>query len=530
MDSRPNSASPEPPPRECALWMVAAVVFVLGILARSVYLEELPAYIHNDESATAIYITPPFFNNPPDPIMFGQNNYGGHANFGAWLASLYLRAFGGKTLWAIRMGSMVCGVLSLLFGALLVRSWLGLRAMVFFLAAVVPFHLHIHYSRTGFIYMQAALFVALVGYLFASFARKPSLLNGLLLGVTTGFSLMVYSATQVLLGVLSIGVPVVLLSKTSREYYGKAAVAKGIGAALAVVAGTAISFGSFVYHAYTGGFSSRFLAQSIFQGHLGRSLVQELWQDASLRERVTENLKSTASFFWAGDASNQYGFIGPMLENISYTVVLFGCVVLLYRCVRFDAVALFVTALSVATIIGSGLMIEKNFSPHFVAFGLILPMVGALGLETACRFLRLRAPLWGAGIAILLFIPWSYWNCNYYLGFDSRKRNLDTFILQLPIARESVKNVVNYTPLITDFSESFYMLRYPHTKFVKRVEVPNLDVMSDATAFITPPACPCLLILPHEQYAGFIQSLISSNRGFKEFSFDPAAAKMVYVE
>jgi hypothetical protein len=136
------------------LAVLAVVLLLAGICVRVLYLDEPPASIHNDESGTVIDMTPPFLTEPPEPIRWGQNNLGGHANFDAWMTSLSVKYSGGKTLWANRMGSMVCGVLSILFGALFVRSWLGLRAMVFFLVGVVPFHLHLPFLRTGFIYIQ----------------------------------------------------------------------------------------------------------------------------------------------------------------------------------------------------------------------------------------------------------------------------------------------------------------------------------------------------------------------------------------
>lgn len=512
------------------LWLLAFLLFVAAIVVRAFYVDEVPAYIHNDESATAVYITPPFLTDPADSPMWGQNNYGGHANFGAWLASLYLRAFGGKTLWAIRMGSMVCGVLSILFGALFVRSWMGLRAMVFFLVAILPFHLHVHYSRTGFIYMQAALFIALVAYLFGRFVQRPSARNGFLLGLGTGFALMVYSATHVLVGVLGVGVLVVLLSPSAQETFPSSRFVRSLGSSAAIVLGAGCAIGQYVYHALVYGHSSRFTQQMALGSEYREGLNRYAGRSLTTVEAAWVNFKKTVEFFFDGDASMQYGLNQPPLEVVGYWVFLFGILVLLYRSVKMDARAIFVILLAVTTIIGSSFMIEASFSPHFIAFALVIPLACAVALETLCRMTRIRSALLSALVAIGVLVPWARWNYNLYVDFDTWKRTLDTVIMHLPIPRESVKTIVNYTPLITDLSESFYMLRYPNAKGSRVEANESFDVPKHVMDLSAANACPCLLVVPQGSYAAVITALSAGKKQFREFTFDRVEAKMVYLE
>lgn len=527
LGARPTSCSSG---HQAPLWLLAVVLMCVGIVGRAFYLDELPAYIHNDESATAIYITPPFFADPPDPIMWGQNNFGGHANFGAWLASLSVRCFGGKTLWAIRMGSMVCGVLSILFGALFVRSWLGLRAMVFFLVGVVPFHLHLHFSRTGFIYIQAVLFISLVAFCFGRFAKRPSMVNGLVLGVVSGFALMVYSATHVLVGVLPVSILAALRTRTAQDYLGIKRLRKSVAAVVAFTMGLSITFGQFAYYAYTGGFSSRFNQQSIFRDEVRQEVSQNIGRDLSYLEVAQINFETTLSFFWAGDSSVQYGLTEKPLDEISLAVLLIGCGVLLFRSVRLEPYALFVTTLVVGTIEGSSLMVERNFAPHLVALGLLLPMVAALALETVCAAVVLRWHLLGALVAVALFIPWASWNYELYTNLDKKKRNLDTMILHLPIDRIGVKNIVNYSPIIADLAESFYMLRYPNAKISKLGHSKDLDISLNLSQLMTSGGCPCLTIVPLDHVGSVGQAIQGAHRRFTEFVFQPVDAKVLYID
>jgi Dolichyl-phosphate-mannose-protein mannosyltransferase len=515
---------------QAPLWGVALVVLIFGILARCLYLEHLPAYIHNDESATAVYITPPFFADPPDPIMWGQNNFGGHANFGAWLASLSLRYLGGKTLLAIRMGSMVCGVLSILFGALFVRSWLGLRAMVFFLVGVVPFHLHLHFSRTGFIYIQAVLFISLVAYCFGRFSNKPSIANGLALGVVTGLALMVYSATHVLVGVLPVSILAVLLSHKAKNHLPRHRLIKSFVVILAFMAGLSATFGQFAYHAYTDGFSSRFEQQSIFREEVRQEASKNIGRDLSYFELAHANFQSTLSFFWDGDCSVQYGLTASPLEGVSSAILILGLGILLLKCVRLEPCALFLATLIGGTMAGSSLMVERNFAPHMVAYGLLLPMLGALALETVCSVVGIRWHLLGALVAVVAFIPWASWNYELYTTLDKQKRNMDTFILHLPIQREGVKHIVNYSTYIADLAESFYMLRYPNAKILKMGDSKGTDIPAHISQLIRSGECPCLAIVPAFAADAVEQSIHETSRKFTKLTFQPVDAKIVYVE
>lgn len=511
------------------VWVVIATIFAFGIFFRLYNLEELPQHIHNDEAATAIYITPPFFNSPPDPIMWGQNNYGGHANFGAWLASLSLRAFDGKSLWSIRMGSMVCGVLSILFGALFVRSWLGLRAAMFFLVGVIPFHLHIHFSRTGFIYIQAALFIAVVASLFSRFVRAPSMVNGALLGVGTGFALMVYSATHVLVGAIPLGVLAVLCSRTTKESVRRHPVIKRCGVVVAVCVGLCVSFGQFGYHAYHDGFSSRLEQQSIFKEEGRQDLNRHLGRELSVPELALENLKATVAFFWMGDRSVQYGLTQEPLETTSAWVVLLGFSLLLFRSLKLDPCAIFVSALAAGSLVGAGLMVERNFAPHLIAFGLILPWVAALALENICRVLRITSPLVGAGIAIALFVPWANWNYELYTQFDRTKRNVDTYVLHLPIQRDSVKRIANYTPFHMDLAESFYMLRYPNAKVSDVGERTDIDVPAEVSKLVESGECPCIIVLTVDRFTGVPQVIEATRKTSQEFPSGANDVKVLYI-
>lgn len=507
-------------------WLTALVLFIAAVAARSLYLDSFPALIHNDESATAVYIAPAFLKERPDPILYGFNNYGAHPNFGAWLTSLYIKGFGESSVWSIRMGSMVCGSLSILFFALFVRNWLGPRMTLLFLASVLPFHLHLHYSRTGFIYIHATLFIALVTYLFGRFVKKPTVLRSLILGLTLGLALLVYSATQVLPAAVGLGALVFLFSRRGRETLGNRAGLKALALLLVMGIGFFAAIGQHIMFILENGYRSRLLDQLVIKSEGMPHWVQCLGPAVPKYEVYFINLLKTLGFFTTADASNQYG-CGAQLEIIAGIVALFGTLTLMVRAVRLDACAIYIVTLATATILGSALMVEANFSPHFVVYGLLIPFACALGVDGAFQAFRLRSP-WIIGLVSLgLFGAWSKWNVDYYLALNAKRKTLDTLIHHLPIPRESLKSMANFTTLITDFGESFYTLRYPAAKGYKS---PSENPTAQTLEFITSKECPCLVVVQRAHSEGVAQALGGAGRKFQRFPQERVEAEIFYIE
>jgi hypothetical protein len=175
-------------------------------------------------------------------------------------------------------------------------------------------------------------------------------------------------------------------------------------------------------------------------------------------------------------------------------------------------------------------MVERNFAPHLVAFGIILPVVAAVALETACQITRISSPRVAAIMAIGLLIPWANWNYGLYTDLDRGKRNFDTFVLHLPIQRELVKKIVNYSALHMDLAESFYMLRYPNAKGLQIAATTTGDLPTQVSQLVESAECPCIVVVPAEQYAGVLRVVESSGRIFREFPKGAPEVNILYVE
>lgn len=503
-------------------------MLAVAALLRIVYLDEFPSFIHNDEAAAAIHIAPPFLRTNPDSPFYGFNNYGGHANFGAWVTSLSLRAFGGQTLWAIRMGSMACGVLSLALFALCIRRWLGYQTALLFLLVAAPFHLHVHYSRTGFHYIQAATFSALVAFLFGRLVSIPTLLSAVLLGIGLGFAVLVYSATHVLPAVVGVALLGYFFSKDFREKFPGQRLKSAALLSLAIIGGVLLAAGRhlwFIIHA--GRFQSRLESQFILEPGSVERLQQRVGYPVSLFTVFLESIKKTTRFFYHGDSAVQYGVTGAPLEEISYVLAGVGVATLLWYSLRRDPLALFMLALGGITFLGSALMVEGNFSPHLVVFSLLLPLCVAVGFTSACHLARVRSPLIATSLALLAFIPWAWWNYQLLLDTDTRKRTIDTFAQHIPIERDGVKTLLNITPAYADFGESHYRLRYPNATGRKESAT---NPGQQALDLIAAKECPCLVLVERGRSEEIAKALADRGKNFQKFLYEKGETDVFYLD
>jgi hypothetical protein len=238
------------------------------------------------------------------------------------------------------------------------------------------------------------------------------------------------------------------------------------------------------------------------------------------------NLLKTLGFFVTADSSNQYG-CGPQLEVYAGAVAIFGVALLVLKAVKLDVRAIYIVTLAVSTVLGSALMVEANFSPHFVVFGLLIPFVCALGVDGAFRVVRVRSP-WVVGVlSLALFAVWTKWNVESYLALNSKRKTLDTFIHHLPIPRDSLKSMGNFTNLITDFGESFYTLRYPAATGYK---APSTNSPAQTIEFVTTKECPCLVVVDRPLADGVAGALTSGGRRFQRFPQERVEADVFYIE
>lgn len=505
-------------------YLAALVLLALAACARLIYLAEFPSFIHNDESGIAVFVVPPFLQFPPQSPLWGFISYGGHGSFDGFLSSIPALLTGKNDLWALRFGSALSGILSIVLFASALHVAFGCRVALFFMAAVMPFHLHVHYSRTGFHYIHAALLASALTYAFARFAHKPVPSRASVVGLSLGFALMVYSATYVLPAAVGVGFVGVVLSAKYKSFYPHRRVYGALKLLVWFVVGTLCALGPQLVFIWRRGFTSasRLHSQTLWSAESSDHAFST-WVSGA--ERFGRQLVRTLEFFYRHDGAVQGS--GPLLTTSYYQyIAAFGLVVMVFHLVRGSSLMWFLVTAGVTTVLGSALMIEANFSPHLIIFSLLAPLAFALSLDAVCAMLRLRSVLITAALLVVCFVPWAWSNYLQVKDYDQRKYTINTWFLRLPIDRTQVLQVVNLSRYYADVGESMYTVMYPKAKMSK---VAADDPVQHVSTLIEKNACPCVVLVENDGEESLKSFLRENQRTFDTFPHAKGAGIAFFI-
>lgn len=523
VSSRPSALSrlwSNPPGQRGTTGFVIAalLLFAAAAVIRTTALTDFPAYIHNDESGAAVYLYPSFLKPGAPSPLWGFNGYGGHCNLGPWLGSLGAQITGENTLWSARLTSAASGLFSILLCALALYPLYGARVVVFFLATVAPFHLHVHFSRTGFTYIHAVLMSALVFWTYSNSLRRKTWLSFCLVGIALGLAVMAYSATHVLPAAVGVALLTNFLSSDFKAHSGRrGVVVSALTICLLVGVGVLLALGPQIVHVAHAGFpsSSRLHSQFVLGDLLSPSTPGPGGQTVSPLLLLWQQFQHTVSFFYSRDAAVQYGGSRGLFERWTNILAIFGGLVLLFKSLRGDSFAALLLSTGVFTVLGSMMMVEGSFSPHFIVFSILGPIGCAFGLDALFRIVRLRSPWIIIPVIAAMLWPWGVWNYEYIKEVDRRKFTVNTWIHHLPVQREEVLQLRNISQLYVDVRESMYALMYPKAKFDS---LPTADAVQQLRGFIESSTCPCLVIIDRERESEVEGYLNGAGRSFEKLT------------
>lgn len=494
--------------------------FVLLILCcsllRLLYLTEFPPQVHNDELATGVWIHA--FQQPSGPWALKGTSYGGHPAFGFWLSSIPSKLTGVVTLENIRVASGVLGILSLVFMGLAVRDGAGRRASLLFLLFALPFHLHVHYSRTAFQYTHAIFALAVFFWIAVRFWRAPSYLNTMLLGLGIGLCLLVYSAAHVMPLALAATLVIRRVFPPHPEPLPTTSISAIACMCVCACGGFVLAFGlqlhEWILHGYGSRASTQFILTPQSRAHIESSVGHSMTDV----EIFVDSFWRTLRFFYSGDSAGQYSFQGSPLGVVGASLASLGLIALLHRALARDFLSLLTILSAAGTVAGSMLMVEANFSPHLVIFSLLMPLAMAIGFDVVARPLSRRWLPIAVVIAIAIGAWWSWWNYNYYLknARDDNNRPY-TWLLLLPIDTFAVRSLQNFTSYREDLGHEFFHSVFPHATRANH----EIDDIQRAFASLTETRaqgqCPCLWVVNHSDAPTFAESLTSHAISFQVF-------------
>ena len=440
-----------------------ALVLILSAatLLRVVALERFPVLLHNDEMSCLLEARG-FLS--AETALFDVGWYS-CPNFGFFLTSIPVRLFG-PSLLTLRLTSVFLGLLSLIATYLIARRFFGVRPALLLLFLTTPFHWHLHFSRTGFHYMQAVSLtaVALLLSVLALDRRSPVLFG--CAGVITGIAWQTYYAAWLVPVLLAAWSITQLLS--NRE--NRSTVVKGL---IATTVLFLVTVAPLFAHYLEKPLGATHRTTGVFLlSENNREHVEGAYGTSDLLLLLTAQAKKLSRFFigGAGDTAVQYGLQGRFIDPFLLPLFLGGLAYALTLLRGPGGQLLWIWFLG--TVIAGGLLtIDAPFSPRLTGITTIVLLFPALLIDRIVRIGWIRAKRSRSAAAALLFaliIALSGW-WNLHTTFvrhprTSRFTDRD-FIVRLAADLGDVKTVANFGEP-EDFGHQAYRALVPEIEGV----------------------------------------------------------------
>jgi 4-amino-4-deoxy-L-arabinose transferase-like glycosyltransferase len=362
-------------PRLLEIGALLAVVGV-AIWLRIPDLATIPPNVHGDEADVGLLARDILAGRMP--VLFATAPAAEAAALTFAIHAATMRVFG-DNLFGLRMGAAIEGVLSVILLYLVARRLWGPRPAVLAAAFMAVAAWHIHFSRTGFHYMQSPLAMLLALYFMVRGLQDRRALDWLLCGFSLGVCIDVYYAARL--------APVIVA-----VYLGYRVVTERAFLRTHLPGILAMTFGAFVFLApmaavygrSEGSFIQRAAAVLVTSPS---NLEHEL--NAYHVKTVPEVLAiqaqhSVEAFHIRGETSLEYGRNGPLFDFWTGALLAMGSIAILLRLGSSRGVLL-ASWFWIALFLGSVMTTDALFSPHLVVAIPALVLAPALMLDYAWR-------------------------------------------------------------------------------------------------------------------------------------------------
>jgi 4-amino-4-deoxy-L-arabinose transferase-like glycosyltransferase len=363
------------PSNRAAILEAGLLMAILGVAVwlRFPNLATVPPNLHGDE--VSIGLDARRVLNGEMPAVFAVGWY----EVPALSFTLHAATMGlfGDNLFGLRLASVIEGLLSIVLLFLLTRRLWGSRPALMSAAFMAVAAWHIHFSRTGFHYMQAPVATLLAIYFMIKAVQDRRILDWLLCGLAIGLSFEVYYAARI--AALLVGAYLAYRAVTQRTFIrehapGLAALAFGalifLAPMAAVFAGSPASFS-----ARTAGVL--ITSPDNLQHELGGYHV------GTFPEVLAIQLQHTLEAFnIRGETSLQYGHPTPLLDFWTGGLLAMSATGILLR-LGSSRGALLAGWVWLTLFVGSAMTVDALFSPRVLLALPALAIGAALVLERA---------------------------------------------------------------------------------------------------------------------------------------------------
>ncbi len=402
-------------PRKIVEWIkenkvefgLAASIMIAGLVIRMVSLTEHPYPWSGDEASVgldALRIMNKEITNLFDTSWSGQPNT-------SFLPTAWSMLIFGKTMFAVKMVSVLTGVFSILALYLLAREWFGIEIALIASGFLIAFPFHLQFSRIGVDNIFDSLMAPLVIWLIFRAARTRSLPAYLAAGIATGFTIYTYVGTRL---VLAMGVGTIVYFVISQKEYLKNNLPQ-IGTYMAGLFVTAAPMGTF-FAKRPELFMTRLGQESIFLSGWLPSQVEQTGQPA-IKILLDQFSKTTLVFFAQNAGSNFLNFDRPYLTTLGAVFFLIGLTIAFRNFFEKRFFILQMWFWSVMTL-GGFLTLSPPANTRLV---MTIPVTGlfiALGaMQISKVLLNLKfKKVWVYGLNIILVFMLAYQNLSFYFG------------------------------------------------------------------------------------------------------------------
>ena len=460
-------ASDQPKWRRAEVISLAVIILVAALL-RIVALEDYPIALHNDEMSCLIEARGFLESNT---ALFDLGWFS-CPKLGFFLTSLPVRFFG-PTLLALRLSSVLLGLISLIAAYLLVRRLFGVRPALLLLLFTTPFHWHLHFSRTGFHYMQAASLTAVAVLLFALAVDRRSPVFFGCAGVVTGIACQTYYAAW--LTPLILGAWVVARLLSDREQ-GKIAV-KGLVVTMLLFIVTLAPLLAY-YVERPDGATSRTRQVFLLSEHNREHVTHSFGTPDPVKILTMNGVRLGRLLVGkVGDRSNQYGLEGRFIDPFLLPLFLAGLAyaLTLYR----DPGGQLLWIWFLGTMIAGGVLtIDAPFTPRLIGVTAIVLLFPALLIDRILRARWIADSRWlmaGSYVVLgVIFVSSTWWNLHTtFVRYPKMSAFSDRdYIVRLASDLGNVNRILNFS-YPEDFGHQAYRSLLPYSPGRNYVPVEN---------------------------------------------------------
>jgi len=434
------------PPKIYKLLFLCILLF--SGLIRVISLTNIPYVVHGDEAIIGLEAIKVL--NISHVKQLFETGWYGYPQLTFLLPALPIQILG-ESLFALRFASVLLGMVSIVLMYFFISKIRNATEAVIAATLLGFSHMHIHFSRTGFHYMQGLLFSQASLFLFLLALQKQKPVLFFLSGVITGLGFHVYLSARVAICVIAIVYVVSFFcKKLALISY------KQVGFFLAGFIITILPILFLNDRAWTA--NSRSNQVFLFNNS---SHLTSVYNTTNWIQIIKEQLIRVSSFMFRGrDSSEQYGIVSAGVDIFTMTLSGIGIIMWVYKQIhKQHNITLFVAFLwlSLVLVIGGVLTIDAPFYPRLLPAIVPISLFAAYAISTISKH-RLSFLIWTCLLCVCLL------NLKiYFMDFPQRrpyKNSLNYTVLAKALKKEECKNVI----LISNPQE--FMLHYDTVRYL----------------------------------------------------------------